>query len=481
MLQLESEIMKTAWYAASVSFAAMAVLFAVNFALLQITPQHYRSLVTDSARSGALNRTLHLPFAPAKTIFLHSGNDCLILGALAMPRESRIRASVSPRMPVWVALPSEASTRQYPPDGHCQTLASTMDALTRDEDAIEVTNYHRYIHGDITVAALLLGFMSFPTATALMLGSCYAILVIIVLLSLVSLYTGRPEERNRSGGFLIIAAVLAFFYALPIFARSFSFGPTDIVILGFILFVMLRPLGQLSTQRFILLSAAFGSSIAILEFMTGGIPLALATVVALVGLDRYSDWRLLLKRELTGVVAFTSAAIFCFIYKQIAVWALWDVDPFAQFVTSLGTRVGGCVGPALPEGMRATLATYQIDPGWIDANLLTRALFAGAMLLYSSFFLAWGSHILGAILVMLPTAALAYFAVRHVSGEKNSRAIECFTLAAAATVPIVWYLVFLNHTALHSSYMVRPLALNVALFLIASPIFGSFLRSTHRQ
>jgi len=245
--------------------------------------------------------------------------------------------------------------------------------------------------------------------------------------------------------------------------------------LSFILVALLRPLGQMSDQRFLLLTAMFGSAIAIFEFMTGGIPLALATLIALVGLDRYSDWRPLLKRELVGVGTFTSAVIACFLYKQLAVWAFWGGNPLADFAQALGPHVTGSVGTVLLETLRENLVAYHIDPHWFEANTLTRVLFAGTMLLYSSSFLAYGSHVLGAIIVTFPTAGLLYFAAGSLNCEKDGRSLECLTLGAAGTVPFLWYLVFSNHAAVHSAYMVRPLALNVGLSLIASPIFISFL------
>jgi hypothetical protein len=45
---------------------------------------------------------------------------------------------------------------------------------------------------------------------------------------------------------------------------------------------------------------------------------------------------------------------------------------------------------------------------------------------------------------------------------------ERLALATAGMVPVLWYPVFANHTILHSSYMVRPLALKVALCILSA-------------
>src|SRR5262245_5838796 len=94
------------------------------------------------------------------------------------------------------------------------------------------------------------------------------------------------------------------------------------------------------------------------------------------------------------------------------------------------------------------------------------------MLTYSSFFLGWGSHLLGAAIVLLPTLLLIAFAwTSYRDRRESSLARERLALAAAGTVPVVWYVLFANHTILHSSYMVRPLALNVALCVVAAMPF----------
>jgi hypothetical protein len=72
----------------------------------------------------------HLPFAPNKDIYPFGGNDCLILGALVMPREAPLKASVSPRLP----LSGEEidSTPGYPAAALCRGLAATMRAIARN-------------------------------------------------------------------------------------------------------------------------------------------------------------------------------------------------------------------------------------------------------------------------------------------------------------------------------------------------------------
>jgi len=258
----------------------------------------------------------------------------------------------------------------------------------------------------VTIAALLLAFMSLGTASAVMLVSRYGILAVIALLALLRLRAGSPIERGRAAAFLIIAATLACLYALPFFGRSFSFAPSDFVIFAFILYGMLQPLGQISRHRFMLATAAFGTLTAIFEFLTGGIPMGLATLIALIALGGAPDQRTMVDRMIIGTTTFAAAIVACFAYKLLAVAAIFGTNELAEFARLLTHRVTGSVQSLLSDNAKEALKAYHIDPLWIDENIFTRVLFAGVMLTYSSFYLGWGSHLLGAAIVLLTTPLL---------------------------------------------------------------------------
>jgi hypothetical protein len=457
----------------TVAFLGMIALFGINFAVNQISPEHYRRVVAEAVESGTLATVMHLPFAPRKDIYPYGGNDCVIIGALVLPRGTPIEASVSPRMPTGVDIAGITDPPGYPPAGLCLWLAATMRTLAPHAappvEPSPPTYIHRYIHGDVTVAALLLAVMSFGTASMVLRSACYAMLGAVALLALLRLRVGSSTERRRAAAFLIIAATLACCYGLPVFGRSFSFAPTDFVIFAFILYGMLRPLGQIPRHRFILVAAAFGTLIAILEILTGGVPMGLATLIALIALGEAPDERTLVDRVVVGTTAFTAAIVACFGYKMLAVGAVFGTNELSEFFHALGHRVDGSVQSLLSDNAKEALKAFHIDPLWIDANVLTRVLFAGVMLTYSSFFLGWGSHLLGAAIVLLPTPlllALGFSSLRNRGRTMVSR--ERLALAAAGMVPVLWYAVFANHTILHSSYMVRPLALNVALCIVSA-------------
>jgi hypothetical protein len=157
-------------------------------------------------------------------------------------------------------------------------------------------------------------------------------------------------------------------------------------VFGFILYGLLQPLGTIADQRFILAAALFGSLIAILEFLTGGVPLGLAALIALIALGCTPDWLRLRNRVVVGAAAFAAAIIACFAYKLLAVAAVFGTNEISIFFGTLGERMGGSVEVNLSESVKAALTAYHINPTWLDANILTRAAFAGLMLTYSSFF-----------------------------------------------------------------------------------------------
>jgi hypothetical protein len=140
----------------AIAFLGMLALFGINFAVMKISPEHYRRAVAEAVASGTLATVMHLPFAPRKDLHVHGGNDCVILGALVIPRGTPMEASVSPRMPTEVDFTGITDPPGYPPSAFCLQLAAAMK--TPGEPS-QPTYIHRYIHGDITVAALLLACM----------------------------------------------------------------------------------------------------------------------------------------------------------------------------------------------------------------------------------------------------------------------------------------------------------------------------------
>jgi hypothetical protein len=70
----------------------------------------------------------------------------------------------------------------------------------------------------------------------------------------------------------------------------------------------------------------------------------------------------------------------------------------------------------LTESIKQRLDEVGLSLSWLDASFASRIVFAGIMVIYSAFILGWGSHVLGAAIVILPVPLLllsTYFVARH--------------------------------------------------------------------
>jgi hypothetical protein len=449
------------------AFVSVIALFAINLGANSISPERYRKVVDDAVRNGTMAETLQQPFAPARNIHLVAGSDCQILAMLVSERDSPLKQMISPR---WPMLPEEVITPPAPGYGRdefCRLLARAMEG---DPAAIVPTlkSHHRYLHAPVTLAALALAVVPLDVAQRILLVLSYGALAVLALAAGARMRAPEPHQRRRALAFLVFAAVLALFYAVSLYGRTFSHAPTDIVLVVFLLVGLLYPLCRMPERRFVVLVAAFGTAIALLELLTGGIPIALASLIALIALGEAPNRDVLIRRLVLGIACFAAAGVTCFVVKLVAVALVWGPGELAQFFDILGNRMGGRIGtwPALEQWA----AKWGIDASVIDRSIVARWLLGGAMLTYSSFVLAWGSHLLGAALVIVPVPllmVLTWVALRRVPRDRWLMQPQPFLLAAAL-VPIPWYALFTWHTATHSFFMVRPLALNVALAAIAA-------------
>src|SRR5262245_29971760 len=83
--------------AALVGALCPLILLVVNYALMAVPPEHFRQVYDVAAADGTLAQTIAFPLAPERRAAPFDGNDCLILKMLSLPRESRLKAAISPR------------------------------------------------------------------------------------------------------------------------------------------------------------------------------------------------------------------------------------------------------------------------------------------------------------------------------------------------------------------------------------------------
>jgi hypothetical protein len=454
-----------------VALSGMAIWLTISFAVMGVDQARYREVVNEAATTGSLVDIYRLPFAPSKEFYPHGGDDCLTLAMLIAPREARLKAAVSPMAPVGQVHIGDDGRGDFPPHPFCDALAAMLHAQLGLGESVsslpEMAYYHRYIHGTVTIAAVLLSMLSFESASIVLLGTCYALLACLIIATGFRFRSKLQSEQRRAAAFLFLGLSLSLFYAIPLFGRSLSFAPIDIVVIGFVLFGLFQPLARVSETKLVLSSASFGTAIAIFDHLAGGIPISLVTLIVLVTVGESQDRRSLIRRLALALAAFLAAIVTCLACKQLLVFAIWGLDPVTDFANRLGKRTGGGVAEELSDSVKHRLKEVGLSLQWLDSNFGSRIIFAGIMVIYSAFVLGWGSHVLGAAIVILPVPLLlllTYFATRGRSFQNWP--LELLVMIGAAMIPFAWYLVFLNHTILHSSFMVRPLALSAGLVAV---------------
>jgi hypothetical protein len=450
-----------------VALLAVIALFVVNLGATSLSPERYRKVVLDAVQDGTMTRTLRQPFAPQREIRLINNSECLILVMLVTDRDSRVKASISPRMMIQRERTDLPRIPGYGPDLVCRILGGTMlQQAGTPVPFLEPGNHHRYLHAGLTLATFVLALVPLHVAGWILLFACYAALTVLALAAALRMRRAPPAERRRALAFLFMAGVLAAFYALPVFGRTFAHAPTDIAIVAFMLVGLLHPLCRMPEQRFALAVATFGTAIAAFELLTGGMPTGLAVLIALIALGDAPDAATVWRRLIVGVACYGVALTTCFAAKLLAVMVVWGPAELTAMVKILGTRMFNNINwPALENW----LIRFGFAPDPMNQNMVVRHLLGLALVTYSAFVLGWGSHVLGALIVIVPVPllmVLTWVALRRVPRDAWLIHPQPLLLAAAC-VPFVWYLAIVWHTLTHSFFMVRPLALNVAFAAIA--------------
>jgi hypothetical protein len=255
---------------------------------------------------------------------------------------------------------------------------------------------------------------------------------------------GDAQERIRAAGYLAIAVSLALFYGVNFFDAMLNFGPLDDVHFVFILVSLLWPLGDMRPAGLAIYAGSYGSLIAIFEFLSGGIPLALAMLPLLLALGCRGDRPTYLAKLVTLWSGFCIAVIATFAIKKIYTMAfLGDSESF--IATLLHRTYGG-----LAETPDANYSATFVATTYYRASALV----------------GLGSSRIGASLVLLSLAAVAVLTWRKTRLPSDLLVPACWLALLAIGI---WYAVFLNHAILHASFMARLLIVPIiaAAVLIA--------------
>jgi hypothetical protein len=427
--------------------ATAAACFAVLVTLALSLPQDQQTIrrhIVDAIVSGELNAQTSIGPVQTFTVHRHTFN-CLLFNMMLAPDSDRLTDAISNRM---VAVEPGANDARVPPFPDCQALLRALPEL--GGTGAKFIQYDRYILGMRVLGRALLSAASVETLRHVLLGKSYLLLAAIAAVALYRFTRASDAvERARAAGYAAIAACLALFYGAHYFDATLIFAPMDWVQFGFILASLVWPLADMRPATLALYSASYGSLIATFEFMTGGIPLALALLPLLLALGFRGERSAYFGKLIRLWSCFCIAVIASFVIKKVfTILFLGDTD---NFIANLLYR------------------TYGQFDATADAHYSVSYL---AIAYYrASALIGWGSSRLGAALVIAALAAIAFLAWRKTGSPSNLHVRRACWLSLLALT--AWIAVFLNHTILHAFFMARLLVIPViaaAVLLVTAAI-----------
>lgn len=428
---------QAALIAAAVALAFFAILVTAAIWLPQ-DQQAIRRHLVDLVTSGEMNAQAHLGPNPNSLIYRHIF-DCALFGMMLAPGTG----ADAMRIKLAKSEPSYKDDPRAPPYADCQTILRAMPEL--GGSGVEFQQYDRYILGMRLLGRVMLSAMPVQTMRRVLLVVSYGLLGVIGITAGCILWRARsPADMQRAAGCLAIALCFALFHSAHYFDAMLTFAPMDWTQFLFVLLALIFPLGRMRSPHLAAYAASYGSMIAIFEYMTGGIPLALALLPLLLALGWQDSASGYPRKLMILWGAFCVAVVATFAFKQIyAAMLLANTD---SFIAALLHR------------------TY----GHLDADESARYSLTHLVALYyrGSWLVGIGSSRIGAVLVAGSLALIALAALRKQPALAQLRIASWLSLLA----PAAWVVVFLNHTILHAFFMARLLIIPivVATVLVAA-------------
>jgi hypothetical protein len=208
------------------------------------------------------------------------------------------------------------------------------------------------------------------------------------------------------------------------------------VLLAFIVTAARTSLLDMPSNAYVVLLAGFAALTAIFEFLTGGLPLGLAILIGMIGLQASSRHtaRHVAARSVSGAAIFLTSFGLTFALKLALAWAVFGNAILSDFRRQLTHRVGS----QLPTGQVATTLDLVNALRWNLGEI------------------AWGSEVAGYALVAASAIAGMLGLARVYRNRADATAFTRAVLVVLSGLVVpLWYAVFRNHTIEHSWFMVR--------------------------
>jgi hypothetical protein len=422
-----------------ISVAVPALAMAALIGLAVWAPQDQKVIhahLADAIASGVINEKVALGVLDAHPTPVYA-SDCLLFTMMAAPAAGTLPDVLGNTRG---ESDSQVIDPRVPPYPSCQHLIRAFSEFETDgSDRLRYFPYDNYILGMKTLGRVLLSIMPLRTMSLALLSVTYGLLAAVVLVALFFFRRARDAAaRSRALGFLVIAACFALFYGLSHFGRTLFFAPLDGVHFLFILIALIVPLGGMGLPSLALYAAAYGSCVAIFEFLTGGIPLALALMPVLLALGFRKEGRIYIQGLVTLWSGFSLAVAACFAIKKIlALSFLPAADVF--FGPLLNRMYGDAMIPPAMGSLKYMIEAYAF---W-------------------SRLVAGGSSNLGKLLVIaaLCTVIAVTWQNRKTLWSFHRPLIPASLLGLL--VFVAWFAVFFNHAIMHPFFMARLLVIPI--------------------
>lgn len=446
--------------------AVLAVLpaFWVTFGLLSVLAQiipsaAIRDAVLTAFAAGDLTHD-DAPWLDAER-GTNQYDDCLVFSMPLLRAGNIVEDAVSPRIiHAW-----------WTDDGRwlseCQTLHEIAAGTLPEAIAADAVPFHRYLHGSMVVASLMLPVFGVSTMRVVLKATGYALLAFIVLRSLLDAVAvlRRPRDwrqptRLANVGIGAVATVLALLYGLPYFGQSVAHGPSEIVLFGFLVFCTYV---NLATARPFLFFAAillFACLTSAFGFIFHPLPMGLAVLVGVLSLQSQPGTRPLefVRLLVAGGAVYTGGVAGCLLLKQVLAGLIFDTPVWAPFFDQVFYRMTGETGYERDNLSQLAANLYVCLPNLgIDSTSAAMA-------------------VIGLSLGLL-IAAMAAIAIAR---GPQAPTLQIGGLALSALVIFGWYVVFQNHTIIHACWQVRLLAWPIATGPLAALLVYAAFRLEKR-
>ncbi|QDX25355.1 hypothetical protein FPZ54_04480 [Sphingomonas suaedae] len=415
-----------------IGLATFSLIIALAFLSLKSDRDAVSREIRAGFETGALVVDADWRFADVR-IGAHQTNDCLILLQAIDQRATTAQLSITP-------LSAPTGTESM-----CLALSDAA-AGTFDPD---LRFYHNYVHAQTSVARLLLPLLGVDGLRAL-----YKLAVTVLLIAGLAIATiGLAERRAlmRNALWLLLFALFGRWFGFESFGQSLGHGPSDLLILAFLLFLARGSRDAPMRERTALLgSGLFGALTMGFEMLTGGIPLGLALTIGCVPIALAHDARIGVA-TLRCAIAYLTAVAAVAVAKIAAVSIVFGTAPVVAAIRQFLFRTGVDYdhNPDAPAGAhefftRVWAGFESMAPGmhWLAVGMMSLALVLGG----------WG-----------------YAQLRRTRCKAVH--FQAAAMAGSALVIPLWMVVFWQHTAQHAWFMDRiliwPMAAGFALFLMA--------------